>query len=218
MRSTKTNFILMIMTLIITANAYGQKLDLAKIFNDKKFTIRGRTATALEDDKHKGIKLDEQTDEGLLWLTGAEFKQGTIEFDVRGKDVQGKSFVGIAFHGMNDSTYDAVYFRPFNFRTTDPVRKIHAVQYISHPTYTWKKLRDENNGVYEKAVNPVPDPNGWFHARIEVSGKTVKVFVDDATTPSLTVEKLNDRQSGAVGLWVGDGSGGDFANLKITSR
>ena len=218
MKTTKTLFALTIVSLFMTANVYAQQLDLAKIFKDKKFTVHGRTAAALEDGKRKGIKLDAQPSDGLVWLTGVGFKEGTIEVDLRGKDVQGESFVGIAFHGVNDSTYDAIYFRPFNFHATDPIRKIHAVQYISHPVHTWKKLRDENNGVYEKAVNPAPDPNGWFHARIEVSGKTVKVFVDDAATPSLTVEKLNDRQSGAVGLWVGNGSDGNFANLKITSR
>jgi hypothetical protein len=119
---------------------------------------------------------------------------------------------------VNDSTYDAVYFRPFNFHSEDPVRKIHAVQYISHPVFTWKKLRDEKNGQYEKAVNPAPDANGWFHARIEVSDGSVMVYVNDSKIPSLTVKKLNDRQDGKIGLWVGDGSDGNFANLSIVNK
>ena len=41
------------------------------------------------------------------------------------------------------------------------------------------------------------------------------VFVNNSKEPSLTVTKLNHRESGSVGLWVGEGSGGDFANLKI---
>lgn len=217
MKTTKLALIV-ITALFMTTHVNAQQFDLAKIFKTKKFTIYRRTATIIEDGNRKGIAFDEQPGDGLLLLTGVDFKQGTIEVDVRGKDVQGESFVGIAFHGVNDSTYDAIYFRPFNFHATDPVRKIHAVQYISHPVHTWKKLREENNGMYEKAVNPAPDPDGWFHARIEVSGKTVSVFVDDAATPSLTVEKLNDRKSGAVGLWVGNSSGGNFANLKITNR
>jgi len=44
--------------------------------------------------------------------------------------------VGIAFHGSDNKTLDAIYFRPFNFQSTDPVRKIHAVQYVSHPDNT----------------------------------------------------------------------------------
>jgi hypothetical protein len=123
--------------------------------------------------------------------------------------------VGVAFHGLDDTTYDAVYFRPFNFRTADSARHAHAVQYVSHPTYPWQKLREEHPGQYERGVTPAPDPNGWFHARIVVAGPKVSVYVADATEPSLVATLLSDRRKGRVGLWVGNGSGGDFANLRI---
>ena len=64
--------------------------------------------------------------------------------DIRGKDVMQQSFVGVAFHGVNNETLDAVYFRPFNFRSDDPVRKVHAVQYISHPNYPWHRITSYN--------------------------------------------------------------------------
>jgi hypothetical protein len=64
-------------------------------------------------------------------------------------------------------------------------------------------------------VNPVPDPNGWFHARIVIASPKVSVFVADAKEPSLVVNQLSDRRKGLVGLWVGNNSGGDFANLTI---
>jgi hypothetical protein len=44
----------------------------------------------------------------------------------------------------------------------------------------------------------------------------VRVFVNDAEKPSLTVKQLSDRKRGWIGIWTGNGSGGDFANLKIT--
>jgi hypothetical protein len=53
----------------------------------------------------------------------------------------------MALHGVDGATYDAIYFRPFIFRTEDPARRLRAVQYIPHPTYTWNKLRAENPGV-----------------------------------------------------------------------
>jgi hypothetical protein len=62
----------------------------------------------------------------------------------------------------------------------------------------------------------VPDPNGWFHARVVVASPKVSVFVDEGKEPALVVEQLSDRKKGLVGIWVGNGSGGDFANLKIT--
>jgi hypothetical protein len=132
--------------------------------------------------------------------------------------VQQQSFVGVAFHGVDGTTYDAIYFRPFNFRAEDPARRQRAVQYISQPAYTWQKLRTEHPGRYEQPVNPVPDPNSWFHVRVVVAAPTVSVFVDGATEPSLVVNLLSDRKRGRVGLWVGNGSGGDFANLKISHQ
>ena len=60
----------------------------------------------------------------------------------------------------------------------------------------WQKLRDEHPGKYENAVNPVPDPNGWFHAGVVVASQ------------------LSERRKGLTGLWV-DSSGGDLANFKI---
>jgi hypothetical protein len=215
-------YALFVVLLLSGGSVVAQKketYDLAKLLQDKKIEPFNRTAVPLSEKNVTGIKLDERdAAEGLVWLTGAKFSSGTIEVDLRGKDVLQRSFIGIAFHGVNDSTYDAIYFRPFNFRATDPVRKIHAVQYISHPLFTWKKLRDERNGEYEKAVEPAPDPTGWFHARIEVANGNIVVYVNDAKVPSLTVKKLNDRQNGKIGLWVGAGSGGDFANLSIVSK
>ncbi len=171
--------------------------------------------SALSDGTRKGVRLNEQPGEGVAYLKGIEFSNGTIEFDVRGKDVQGQSFVGVAFHGVDGTTYDAIYFRPFNFRTDDPARHAHAVQYVSEPTYPWQKLRAERPGIFEQPVSPPPDPNGWFHVRVVVASPKVSVFVGDAKQPGLVVTQLSDRTTGLVGLWVGNGSGGDFADLKI---
>jgi hypothetical protein len=44
----------------------------------------------------------------------------------------------------------------------------------------------------------------------------VRVYVNQAKEPSLVVEELSDRKGGGIGLWVGPGQGGHFANLKIT--
>jgi len=175
-----------------------------------------RTATSLTDGNRAGVRLSARADNGVAYLRGVEFGNGTIELDIRGKDVQGQSFVGVAFHGVDDTTYDAVYLRPFNFKTDDPVRHNHAVQYVSHPTYPWQKLRAEHPGEYEQPVTPAPDPNGWFHVRVVVASPQVSVFVADATEPSLVVTQLSHRAKGRVGLWVGNGSDGDFANLILT--
>src|SRR5262245_52077329 len=187
--------------------------DLAALAEAKGLKVFNRSLSVIVDGARKGVRLSESPGEGIAYLEGVEFADGAIEVDIRGKDVLQQSFVGVAFHGLDEKSYDAIYFRPFNFKNEDQARRLRAVQYISHPTYTWQKLRTEHPGKYEQPVNPVPDPNGWFHARVVVASPKVSVFVNDAKEPSLVVTQLSDRKKGLVGLWVA--SGGDFANFKI---
>lgn len=209
---------LMLLVTFFQVAAQKKTYELSKLLSDGKLSVYNRNATIFQDGSRKGVKLNEDNGEGIVWLREVTFSQGVIEIDLRGQDVFQKSFLGIAFHGVNDSTYEAIYFRPFNFHAKDSIRKIHAVQYISHPLYTWRKLREERNGCYEKPLINPPDPNRWFRARIEISNDQVRVFVNDDTDPSLTVEKLSTVSSGKIGLWVGDGSGGDFSNLIISKK
>ena len=196
--------------------AAANAADLTKIADSAVWRMHNREAQLVDEGGRKFVRLNEKENDGVAWLVGSDFKEGTIEVNLRGKNKPGQSFVGIAFHGVDDMTYDAVYFRAFNFKISDPERRLRAAQYISHPKYTWQKLRSDSPGKYEQPVSPVPDPDDWFHARIVVEATKVSVFVNDATTPSLVVTPLSDRRGGLLGLWVGNGSSGDFANLKLT--
>ncbi|MCI0412753.1 SMP-30/gluconolactonase/LRE family protein [bacterium] len=176
-----------------------------------------RTATVLSEDDKRGLRLSEGPGQGLIWVPNLLFSTGSIEVDVRGKDIFQKSFVGIAFHGIGDTRYEVVYLRPFNFRTNDPVRHSHALQYAFHPDFAWAKLRTEHPGEFETEVPATLEPNDWVHLRVEASADRIRVFIGDAKIPSLNVSRLSTANEGSVGLWVGEGSGGDFANLKIES-
>ncbi|MFT5144915.1 MAG: hypothetical protein ACI80V_003640 [Rhodothermales bacterium] len=103
-----------------------------------------------------------------------DFETGTLEFELRGRDVQGASFVGLAFGGVNDSTFEAVYLRPFNFPAQDSTRHAHGIQYIYHPEYPWYLLRDQRSGEFEHAVEPAPDPDAWHVVRLEISPDSVR--------------------------------------------
>jgi hypothetical protein len=192
--------------------AYGQKksYNLQQLLKENKLMTYDRKVIPITDGGKEGISLS-----GVFYLKDVTFSTGTIEVDLRGKDILQKSFIGIAFHGVDTVTYDAVYFRPFNFRASDPVRKIHAVQYISEPEFPWHRLREEKNGIYEKGIDPPPAASEWFHAKIVVDETQIKVFVNNAASPSLTVNKLNSRKDGLIGLW-NEGLNGDFANLTVT--
>lgn len=188
---------------MLACTAHAQTVSVTHVFN-RKLTL----------PDHGGYHLDEEPGEGVAWLRLPAFRTGTISFEVKGKDTLQHSFVGIAFHGSNDSTYDVVYLRPFNFRAADPVRRSHAVQYISLPRYDWEPLRNQYPGKYENAIEPAPEPNDWVKVKVVVTGKKVTVFV--ANKQCLEVDLLDNMNAGTqLGLWVGNTSGGDWRDVKV---
>jgi len=88
---------------------------------------------------------------------------------------------------VDEKTFEAVYFRPFNFKADGDFKR-RAVQYIAWPDNTWNKLRKDKPGKFEGPISPVPDPDGWFRVRVEVVEKQVHVFVNNVKGPCLTVD------------------------------
>jgi hypothetical protein len=175
-----------------------------------------RTIEQLKENNRSVVRVNEAPGSGVVWVKGVTFSEGTIEFDVKGRDVFQKSFVGIAFHGADDQTYETVYFRPFNFQSGEPARKIHAVQYSFEPSLGFQQLRDTRKDEFESAILPATiTATEWFHAKAEVRNGRIKVFVNDSKVPCLDVPTLNPGvKNGKIGFWVGNNSNGDFANLK----
>ncbi len=152
---------------------------------------------------------------GLAWSPALAFTDGDIEFDVRGRDIPGHSFVGIAFHITSDTSFDAVYLRPFNFQAADSARRAHSVQFISSPAYPWDRLRAEQPGIFEKAVTASLDPAGWIHVRVQVRGPAIEVYLGRAEVPVLSIVNPSSHRSGGVGYFVHGTSVGDFRDLVI---
>jgi len=197
------------------AAGYVKVLDLTRLAAGQDWKIENRSVQAVVKDGKNAVQFDGRPNDGMAWLPGFSFTNGEIECDIRGRSqpIQG-SFVGIAFRVQDEKTFDAVYFRPFNFRV--PERRGHSVQYVSHPEWTWNRLRSERTGQYEKAIDPAPDGDQWFHARIVVRKPRVEVYVNGAATPSLVVDELSPRTDGSIGFFLGNGSPGTFANLKVS--
>jgi hypothetical protein len=181
----------------------------------KQLRVLNREATGIEDRKG-GIRLSAAGGNGVAWVTGTDFRAGTIEVDIRGREALNQDYVGVAFHRKDDDTYEAVYLRPFNFRAPDPIHKQHAVQYISLPEFDWPRLRKDFPEEFENPVDPAIEPTGWVKLRVVVEGAKVQIYVGPAYGSTLEVRKLGHLDGGQVGLWVGNESGGDFANLVVT--
>ena len=150
------------------------------------------------------------------------FRDGTIEVELAGQPAAGagagaRGFIGIAFRLQGDGRYEYIYLRPTNGRADDQVRRNHSTQYSSHPDFDFAQSRKEAPEKYESYVDL--EPGAWTRYRIEVDGRKARLYVHGAEQPCLIVNDLKlDPQAGGVALWVGPGTEGYFANLKITSK
>ncbi|MBB4128353.1 hypothetical protein GGR77_003680 [Xanthomonas translucens] len=194
--------------------------DLSSIADGKSWRVFHADVERTEKDGSAAVRLSAKGDPpigivGLALPRALTFSTGTIEVDLKGKNVKQRSFLGVAFNVIDERTFEAVYFRPFNFNAEEPISN-RSVQYIAWPDNTWERLRKDAPGQFEKAVNPAPDPDAWFHAKVEVTASQVRVFVNHAKEPSLVVARLSSGGiERPVGLFV-DSDDGQYANLKVT--
>jgi len=180
-------------------------LDRLELFN--------RTATAANGE----IQLNAATDAGLAWIKGVARTEGCLSLEVRGSNEFGRSFVGIAFRGLDKDTYDVVYVRPFRFRSEDPAEAAHGLQYMSMPDHPWPVLRERSPGVYESAIGSAPDPDHWVHLMVRFRAGRMQAFVNGAATPQLDLPLLTRGTGSRAALWVGNNSSGAFRNLRDCS-
>ncbi len=201
----------------LTVSACSPSETVVDGFGDgaQKLRVVNRKATRIAD-RNGGVRLSDASGNGVAWVEGSDFRSGTIEIDIRGQESLGQSYVGVAFHRKSDDSYEAVYLRPFNFRAADPARRQHAVQYISLPDFDFQRLREDFPEQFENPVDPSLEPIGWVRLRVAVDAYKLQIFVGSVTQPTLEVRKLGELDGGQVGLWVGNVSGGDFANLVVT--
>jgi hypothetical protein len=188
--------------------------------------LRLHNVTAVPEtlDGKKGLRVTgTEAAETLAVVEGLEFGDGIIEAEIAGDVKPGapegaRGFVGIAFRVQGDlKTYDAFYLRPTNGRAQDQLRRNHSAQYISHPDWTWSRLRKETPGKYESYVDLVPGK--WTKVRIEVRGAQARLFVHGQPQATLLVDdvKTGPDGTGSVALWIDVGTLAHFRNLKVTT-
>ncbi len=203
--------------LVSMASFAQQKIDLETALQEGQVEAKNRSLSPFINSPG-AVEMNADEGDGLGILKAINFETGTIKIELLGENSPGKSFIGIAFNIVDEETYEAVYFRPFNFVATEAGRKTHMVQYIHHPEFTWYNLREKRTGEFENEIPIPPDPDDWFRARIEVTEKSVQVYVNDIPEPVLKVERLTSTESGKIGLWTGNGSSGRFRNLVLQTK
>jgi hypothetical protein len=180
-------------------------------------------ADAVEYKGRKAVRLTKDPEKnGFVLLRGSDFQDGTIEADIALKittppGVRMPGFVGIAFRARPDaSRYELFYLRPGNASSDDQTMRNHSVQYVSEPDFGWYKLRREWPWVYEAYADLKLET--WTKVRIEVKGRSAKLYLNGSENPSLVVDGLKGEDlRGAVALWGVPGQEAYFSNVRITN-
>ena len=208
--------ILILTTIILIFSLVGCSSQIIHFKNDN-LEVLNRDIVSINDSK-TSLTLNRKKGDGVAIINDLTFDEGFIELELKGENNPGKSFVGIAFNIQNDSIYEAVYFRPFNFQSDKKIRREHSVQYIYHPKYTWRFLRTNYEGQFESEYPRQPSPDEWFGVRIKIDNKKVYVYDQETNTELLSIERLTKQVSDRIGLWTGFNSKGEFRNLKIKKK
>lgn len=169
------------------------------------------------------IRLEGPRDDTVITapIDGVVLQTGTVEFDIAGEVQPGagpsvRGFVGLAFAMSAPDRYECVYLRVANGRGASQEQRNHTLQYISHPDYTWRRLREEKVSQYETYADI--GEREWIHVRMVIETARVSVYINGAPRPSLAVDRLRSDgpDSGRLALWAAVGSTAHYRNLVIT--
>jgi len=171
----------------------------------------GRTAVRVVKQRAEGVA-------GFLPLPGVDFQDGTIEADVAAKATAPgmPGFIGIAFRARPDaSSYDMFYVRPGLAQSDDQAFRNRVAQYCAAPGYGWFELRHDWPWVYESHADLRLD--AWTHIKIEVAGRTAKLYLNHNQDPALVVDGLEGLDlHGSVSLFTFVDEESYFSNISIT--
>jgi hypothetical protein len=166
------------------------------------------------------VTIDGDDRAGIALLPGTDFQDGVIEADIALKTtvppgVRYPGFIGIAFRVRpGASHYELFYLRPGNSEAADQAMRNHTVQYTSEPDFGWYRLRREWPWVYESHADLAIKT--WTKVRIEVAGRSAKLFLNGSVKPSLVVDGLKgEGLHGAIGLWGFTNEEAYFSNVRI---
>jgi len=213
-------------TILVAGCLFAETPAPTQIFPLRNTTGLSAPRMKTEEVKYLGresvrITLEGEDHEGLTLLPGTDFQDGVIEVDLALKStlppgVRFPGFVGIAFRARPDAShYELFYLRPGNSEAADQAMRNHAVQYSSEPAYGWYRLRREWPSVYESHADLAMET--WTKVRIEVAGRSAKIYLNGSAKPSLVVDGLKGEDlHGAVGLWSFTNEEAYFSNVRIT--
>ena len=199
-------------TTTITAFLFLTSCSEIKIkFESENFEPINNVNISIDEKLENTVTLDAKPGGGIALLKNLNFDDGAINLELKGENKPGQSFVGIAFNIQNDSTYECVYFRPFNFKSNE--KKYNAIQYISLPIHNWPILRKNFKGRYEANYPKSPPAEDWFAITLRIDNKKIALYDKKTNRRLLIIDRLQKHVSNKIGLWTGNNSKGEFKNM-----
>jgi hypothetical protein len=185
-------------------------------------SVTGGKAESVEYLGRRSVRLVAQGNSDVFaYVNGSSIQDGVIEFDFAVKittppGVHMPGFTGLAFRARADgSHYDMFYLRPRNALSDDQAMRNHSVQYIAKPGYDWYLLRRQWPWIYESWADLKPET--WTHVKIEIHGRSARLFVNGSDSPSLVVNGLKGEDlQGGVALWGDSDEESYFSNLRVS--
>jgi hypothetical protein len=226
MRFKLATILSLVVLTLLPFKSFG--LDVPRV---QTFELRETTGLIEKNAKSEAVKyqgrkavrltVESEDSDGFAFLPHTDFQDGTIEADFALKvtgppGVRMPGFIGIAFRARPDAShYELFYVRPGNSLSPDQEMRNHAVQYCTAPDFSWYKLRREWPAVYESYADL--QPGAWTHLKIEVAGRSAKLYLNGSAKPSLVVDGMKGQDlRGSVALWGYAREESYFSNLRIT--
>ena len=210
---------------IASANAQARPVAGPQSFSLTDLNDLVTTGGKMETVEYMGRKAVRLTtlpskEEVFAFLKGVEIQDGTIEADIALKTttppgVRMPGFVGIAFRARADAShYEMFYLRPGNAHSEDQGMRNHSAQYVT-AGHGWYELRKQWPWVYEAYAELRQEQ--WNKVKIEVHGRSAKLFINGSENPNLIVDGLKGEDlRGGVALWGYAGEEAYFSNVRVT--
>lgn len=139
------------------------------------------------------------------WLSGADFENGIIEYDVAVP--QDRVFAGVQFRAQDERNYEEFYIRAHQSGNPD------ANQYspVFSGLSAWQLYYGDG---YAAPVKYTFD--SWMHIKLLILGDQMEVYIDNMETPVLFCVLKRPVKRGFLGIQSFP-MGGHFANFTYTS-
>lgn len=180
------------------ANAQTQSYS----FSSAQWKSTGPNARVLQHLGRESLYLENQS----ASVEGVTMEDGTAEVDVSSAGASGFAHLSFRTRGVGES--EDVYLRLGG--SGSPA----AVQYapIFRGVSAWQ-LHGGPGSVGQATF----DRNAWTHLRVDVSGGTAAVYINEGVKPVLTVDRLRrSERGGGLALWGEFGV--YFSNFRFTPR